>query len=232
MKTLYLINIILCAAFTSYSQDAVGSMSNYQQRSDSVLVARTFQKMESLFPMTVAEQQQVRDAVLMISRQKQETIIAFHGTDDLREKIHHLEQMQDSLFQTIIGIERNIMFKDAISAEMAAKQAEMAIKDQLYSKPPDQLNEPSFDSTAARIIAGKMKDSLFLTEDQAEQLFQVNRNHRAKQREIWSGYKNTPSLQFHMQEELQKKDSLYNVILGEEKYRLYLEKRIPLSIIN
>ena len=88
-----------------------------------------------------------------------------------------------------------------------------------------QNNSP--DNQAVQLahkIAKKIKDSLDLSAQQRQQIYQVNMNLHDQKQTVWQ---NSPqdSLQVRVQRIEKTRDMLYMPILGTEKYQLYLQKK-------
>lgn len=84
----------------------------------------------------------------------------------------------------------------------------------------------------AQHIAKKMKDSLSLTESQRIQIRDINlqiHNDKAAMRQLYSG---TDSLRIKIQSVENSRDALYQPVLGEVKYALYLQKKRYLVTSN
>ena len=78
----------------------------------------------------------------------------------------------------------------------------------------------------SRLIANRMKDSLTLTSNQRNQLYQINiQLHDAKSgiRQTYAG--SDSLLTVHIQRIENARDSLYRPVLGEEKYFIYKQKK-------
>jgi len=77
----------------------------------------------------------------------------------------------------------------------------------------------------AQRIAKKMKDTLSLTGQQRQQIYQVNMSLHDQKQTIRQQNPPQDSLQVRIQRVEQTRDSLYMPILGNEKYQLYLQKK-------
>jgi len=77
----------------------------------------------------------------------------------------------------------------------------------------------------AQKMAKKMKDSLELSAQQRQQLYQVNMNLNDQKQAIRQQNPSPDSLQVKIQKVERTRDSLYLPILGTEKYQLYLQKK-------
>jgi len=84
--------------------------------------------------------------------------------------------------------------------------------------------------TVANRMAQKMKDSLSLTDTQQQQVYQVNLQLHLLKMSRRQQYAGTDSLRYHIQRVENMRDSLYRIIISDEKYQLYLEKKR--NIIN
>jgi hypothetical protein len=77
----------------------------------------------------------------------------------------------------------------------------------------------------AEKIAVRMKDSLQLSTEQKEQLYQVNIQLSAAKLSKRQQYTNTDSLRRHIQRIENTRDSLYRPVLSQQQYELYLSKK-------
>ena len=77
----------------------------------------------------------------------------------------------------------------------------------------------------AHKMAKKMKDSLSLSAQQRQDLFQVNMNLHNSMQAIRLENPPADSLQKRIQRVEKTRDSLYQPVLGPEKYQLYLQKK-------
>lgn len=81
-------------------------------------------------------------------------------------------------------------------------------------------------------ISVKMKDSLSLTDDQRQQVFQINLQINQQKSSIWRTYNNSDSMQLKLQLIENTRDSLYVPILNNYQYELYLLKKKNLVRAN
>lgn len=84
----------------------------------------------------------------------------------------------------------------------------------------------------ANNIANKMKDTLGLTTPQRNQIFATNMYIHNKKMIIRQQVTNPDSLQQRIQREERKRDSMYQRILPEAKFQLYLQKKRNLITAN
>lgn len=84
----------------------------------------------------------------------------------------------------------------------------------------------------ANNIANKMKDTLGLTISQRNQVFATNMYIHNKKMIIRQQVTNPDSLQQRIQREERKRDSMYQRILPEAKFQLYLQKKRNLITAN
>lgn len=87
-------------------------------------------------------------------------------------------------------------------------------------------NAQSDPATAlANKIAVKMKDSLSLTEQQQQQVYQLNLQLHQSKINVRQQYAGTDSLRLRVQWVENTRDSLYRGVLTTEQYLLYLQKK-------
>lgn len=79
--------------------------------------------------------------------------------------------------------------------------------------------------TIAKTISLKMKDSLFLTDQQQGQIYQINVQIHHRKMDIWNKYRTSDSLRFYLQKTEKGRDLLYKRILSKNKYELYRLKK-------
>lgn len=77
----------------------------------------------------------------------------------------------------------------------------------------------------AQKIAKKMKDTLDLSAQQRQQLYDVNMNLHNQKQDAWLGNPSMDSLTARIQRIEKTRDSLYRPIIGEAKYQAYLQKK-------
>ena len=82
----------------------------------------------------------------------------------------------------------------------------------------------------AKKIADKMKDSLALTEQQRNSIFDINMQIHNQKMEKRKQYANDPLLGNQLQKVENTRDSLYRAVLPEDKFILYKKKRT--NIVN
>jgi hypothetical protein len=74
-------------------------------------------------------------------------------------------------------------------------------------------------------IAKKMKDTLDLSAQQRQQIYQVNMQLHNEKQAVRQQNPPPDSLTVRIQRVERRRDSLYLPILGNEKYQLYLQKK-------
>lgn len=74
-------------------------------------------------------------------------------------------------------------------------------------------------------IARKMKDSLSLTEGQMQQIFAVNMQLHQKKLSMRQQYAGSAAVGMYLQKVENTRDSLYSIILSDNKYQLYKQKK-------
>lgn len=79
-------------------------------------------------------------------------------------------------------------------------------------------------------IADKMRDSLALTEQQRNSIFDINMQIHNEKRQKRKQYANDPLLGNQLQKVENTRDSLYRAVLPEDKYILYKKKKT--NIVN
>lgn len=84
----------------------------------------------------------------------------------------------------------------------------------------------------AHKIANRMKDSLDLTPQQRNAIFQINRDIHSEKQAAIQQYGNTAETGRALQRIENKRDSLYRTVLTEEKYLLYRSKKANLVNAN
>jgi hypothetical protein len=82
----------------------------------------------------------------------------------------------------------------------------------------------------AKKIADRMKDSLGLSEQQRNSIFDINIQIHNQKMEKRKQYANDPLLGNHLQKVENTRDSLYRTVLPEDKFILYKRKRT--NIVN
>jgi hypothetical protein len=71
-----------------------------------------------------------------------------------------------------------------------------------------------------------MKDSLSLSTAQRIEIYKLNTQIGQAKAAVWKKYDgNEELIRVHLQQIEDKRDSLYRVVLGEEKFNLYREKK-------
>ena len=103
--------------------------------------------------------------------------------------------------------------KNIISALLIFIVANTSIKAQT---PAEQL---------ADRIAGKMKDSLSLTNQQKDQLYSINMQLNESKTTVRQLYNNTDSLVLKLQQVENTRDSLYGSVLTSQQFILYKQKK-------
>jgi len=87
-----------------------------------------------------------------------------------------------------------------------------------------QSNSPQSNLVAQK-IAKKIKDTLGLTPQQRNQVFQINMDLNNQKQQVRQETTIQDSLIIRIQRIENKRDTLYFPILGTEKYQLYLQKK-------
>ena len=87
-----------------------------------------------------------------------------------------------------------------------------------------QTNSPQSNLIAQK-IAKKIKDTLGLTPQQRNQVFQINMDLNNQKQQVRQQTTIQDSLVARFQRIENKRDTLYFPILGAEKYQLYLQKK-------
>jgi hypothetical protein len=82
--------------------------------------------------------------------------------------------------------------------------------------------------TLAVKIADKMRDTLGLTQDTRDSLYQVNKLLQTQKFDIRQRYSNPDSVQIHTQRVESTRDSLYYPLLSRQQYELYRQKKAVL----
>ena len=77
----------------------------------------------------------------------------------------------------------------------------------------------------SRKIAKRMKDTLDLTADQQQAIFQVNMQLFNQKQAARQQYTNTDSLRSALQRIENSRDSLYNTLMPVEKYLMYRNRK-------
>lgn len=81
-------------------------------------------------------------------------------------------------------------------------------------------------------IAQRMKDSLSLSDQQKDSIYSLNILLSNRKAELRQQYTNMDSLEHHFQLVESSRDSLYRIVLGEEKYQLYKTRKRSLISSN
>jgi hypothetical protein len=81
-------------------------------------------------------------------------------------------------------------------------------------------------------IAQRMKDSLQLNDQQRQQIYDINMQLHNQKMWVRQHYTAQDSLSIHTQRAEGKRDSLYHIILTNEKYLLYKQKKRNLVSSN
>lgn len=84
----------------------------------------------------------------------------------------------------------------------------------------------------AHKIANRMKDSLDLTPQQRNAIFQINRDIHSEKQAAMQQYGSSAETGRALQRIENKRDSLYRTVLTEEKYLLYSSKKTNLVKAN
>ena len=85
--------------------------------------------------------------------------------------------------------------------------------------------KPSPAEQLAHKIARKIKDSLNLNDQQAEQIFQINMQLNERKQAVWKQTTNRDSIQIKSQEIEKGRDALYQRVLNSSQYILYKQKK-------
>lgn len=85
-------------------------------------------------------------------------------------------------------------------------------------------SQTTAESIAAK-IAQKMKDSLSLSETQKSQLYSINMEITTQKAAMRQQYAGSDLLAVKIQQEENKRDSLYRPVLTEQQYLLYRQKK-------
>lgn len=82
---------------------------------------------------------------------------------------------------------------------------------------------------AGEIISGKiaenMKDTLSLTNEQQQRIYQINIELLNRKKELWKTRSPKDSLRFYLQKVENERDSLYEGVIPEDKYQFYKQKK-------
>ena len=84
----------------------------------------------------------------------------------------------------------------------------------------------------ANRIATKMKDTLNLNDNKRSKIYDVNMRLHNQKLAARQQYNNPDTLRVHLQMIENKRDSLYHIILPEDKYLLYKQKKRNLVTAN
>lgn len=74
-------------------------------------------------------------------------------------------------------------------------------------------------------IAGKMGDSLKLSNKITKRIYKINLYLHAEKQKVWGKYTNIDSIRSNIQRIESQRDSLYKQILDPEKYQIYKHKK-------
>lgn len=86
--------------------------------------------------------------------------------------------------------------------------------------------------TMAQKIAEKMKDSLFLTDNQEHSIYQINIELFKQKMELWKLNSSKDSLRLYLQTLENKRDPLYQNVLTKDEYLQYKQKKNSLISVN
>jgi len=81
-------------------------------------------------------------------------------------------------------------------------------------------------------IAQKMADSLLLSSEQKMQIYNINMDLYKQKKQLRESKPQPATLEFDLQQIENKRDSLYKVVLLEEKFKLYKLKKCVLFIVD
>ncbi len=97
-----------------------------------------------------------------------------------------------------------------------------------------QSTPPSPAIQLAAKMADRMRDSLALTDDQRQQVYNINVALHNSKSQAWTQYAaDRTRLQGELQNIESSRDSLYNIILGPTgKYQLYISKKVNIIKSN
>lgn len=113
-------------AGVGYSQQAHITKEQYEQKLDSVMTARTVGKMQSVFTLTMQQQEKLKEATTMLNRKRKAVFLESRKTPGLSEKMQQQEKIRDSVFSSIVGAGNYEKYKAAMLLERQQKQAAMA----------------------------------------------------------------------------------------------------------
>lgn len=85
--------------------------------------------------------------------------------------------------------------------------------------------QPTKSEVLARNVAVKMRDSLKLSSQDEQRIYQLNMQIVQEKAKLWQEYRSSPSLRSHLQVAENKRDSLYGTVLSREKYFEYRQKK-------
>lgn len=83
-------------------------------------------------------------------------------------------------------------------------------------------------TSVANKIADRIKDSLSLTTEQRNGIYQANLWIHQQKQGVRTQYSSTDSVRIHIQRIENKRDSVYYLVLPMEKYEAYLIRKIEL----
>lgn len=95
-----------------------------------------------------------------------------------------------------------------------------------------KANSQSLPETVAKNIATKMKDSLHLTEKQEEKIYKLNLHLHDQKNNMRQQFRGTDSLNRKIQRVENQRDSLYRIVLTEQQYLRYKQKKRNLVSSN
>ena len=105
----------------------------------------------------------------------------------------------------------------------------IALSFAVKSKAVAQMTSPE---AVAEKIANKMKDTLSLTNEQRNQVYNLNILINNNKANIRQQYTNRDSIGYYLQRIESSRDSMYHTVLPEEKYLLYKQKKRTLVSAN
>lgn len=147
MKKIFIVLQFLIVTTIGYSQSVKPqprlTQEQYEHKLDSVMAARTIQKMQSLFSVSERQQQSIREAMATVNRQRKAIFMEYRKMPELPEKMQQEDRRLDSVYTSIVGAANFEKFKAAIVQEREQKQAAMAARMRAKFGPVDTVNKSS-----------------------------------------------------------------------------------------
>ena len=84
----------------------------------------------------------------------------------------------------------------------------------------------------AERLASRLRDSLGLSSEQQQSLYQVNMSLYYRNQQVRAMHTQPDSLRFYLQRVENTRDSLYRPVLGDEKYLMYKSRKRELLRTN